>query len=209
VTKTIKFGHKRIMKKKNPNDLTEEELLEGIDEEAEELEVFHEDDFLSFLSYYSIQSGEHRVASSIMWTLYKHWSKDPIREKSFYYKLAAHFESVFIRGYPHYLINFDPQRLSAYAIAHIKKNKKQHLKHPNKINHFEAFLAFNGLKAGKKEWIKDEDFYFMYDKWTYKNKSKLTLSRRQFDDFCRIYFKWKRLEERGKWYGVEKEEKAE
>ena len=87
--------------KKTPKEISDEELLDGLEEEEAD-EIFHEDDFLSFLSYYNFQPGEHRVASSVIWTLYKHWSKDPITQDSLYQRLPKYFESVIIRGYKYY-----------------------------------------------------------------------------------------------------------
>ena len=77
--------------KQLPNNASLEELLKSIEESEEKNVVGITDDVFSFLSHFNILPGENLVLTSVVFDLYKNWSKDPVSRTAFGLKISKHF----------------------------------------------------------------------------------------------------------------------
>ena len=80
------------------------------------------------------------------------------------------------------------------------KRKIDKIKSPRWKRHFDSFLNFYQIKSGKT-WVPWHSLYHLYDKWTYNNGTKNTLSEYNFVTFLNLYFKRKRKNDYY-WYSV-------
>ena len=191
------------MKKIVPKELTEEELLKALENQNEERSVIdHEDDILSFLSFYNITNGNEKVLKKLLFKIYREWSDNPLKNPSFSSRISLYLDND-DRGF---FVNQSSINLSVSAYNYLSQGKRDKLKTPKYRKHFESFLSFYDLKKGK-EWVPNYVLYYLYDKWTYKNKSKRALSEDNFGKFLTLHFERKRIRKKvdtqSYWYRVD------
>jgi len=186
---------------KLPSEYTLEELLESInnntnttkdsttEEHTQTLLELVDNDVYEFILSLNLKSGPNRIKKRIMYAIYKAWSVKPVG----LYKFSVFFQSVFDHDNTHYLLNSDVLSMLRTPVKYIKRELKGHERSRNYKQHFETYLNHYGMEAGKF-YIQGYVLYYLYDLWTYKNKSLRPLNYKNFIKFCDIYFERKRLE---------------
>jgi hypothetical protein len=188
-----------------PNNATLEELLKSIEESEDKNVVGITDDVLSFLSHFNILPGENLVLTSVVFDLYKNWSKDPISRAVFGLKINKHFFKHQKGNKIYYKINLDSFSVEKQTLIEIEKHKMDRTKYPSWQKHFQSFLDFHEIKKGKT-WVQSFVLMYFYDKWCYKNRKKRLLSEVSFFNFCKLHFEHKRnAESRMMWFGINNE----
>lgn len=194
---------------KLPNNYTLEELLESINNpqsSSEELSAENtttilellNSDVYNFITTLNLQSGKQLVKKRILYTIYRSWSIRPVSFRIF----STFLQTVFDHNQKHYKLNIDTLKLLRMPIPQIQKVKKKMTTSKNYKAHFDAFLNHYDITAGTF-YVKSFVLYYLYDLWTYKNKSLRPLGFSNFLKFCDVYFVTKRLEDsKIKYYGI-------
>lgn len=187
-----------------PNNTKLEDLLKALESKDEDpkadwiQEFHHTEDVTPFLSFYNIKPGNELVQSKILYKLYKTWSKDPLRETQFNWKIKDYIE--YKEGY--LKLNIDALQVSNKVIDYLKEHTQNKTKSPSWKRHFDNFLTYYNIESGDN-WVESYYLYHIYDLWTYKNKVKSWLGYKQFINFCDIYFKQKRrTSSKIKWFAI-------
>lgn len=195
--------------KRSPSKKTTEELLKDLNlpedikdrlSIEEKLIQREEDDILTFLRFYNIESGKNEIKKRYIYKLYSQFSKDPVSKHSFNLCLGLYLktnhrdpkESFF-------LINQKILNLSEKALEFLEKQThKPRSRSLPTIQHFENFLKKYHIKAAKDDnnwvWVSSDILYNMYDKWKYSIKKSTAISLHEFRQLCKAYFIWKRDE---------------
>lgn len=191
--------------KRLPNEESLEELLKLAEESKGEDVVGVADDVLSFILHFNIKPGDTPVLQSVVYDLYRNWSKDPVNRMTFGVRVAKHF-LIHTKGpKKYYKINIDSITIQKETLKYIEKSKLDRTKYPSWQKHFNDFLNFYKIERGTS-WIPSYILMHFYDKWCYNNKRKSLLSELTFFNFCKIHFESKRnTESRMMWFGVNKE----
>jgi hypothetical protein len=188
---------------KSLNNLTEEELLKEASKVTDEIknpiyegtsEVIH------FLVTYNIRAGAIKVPKPLLYGLYKAWSASPMKRTSFL-KQATNILGGDER-HRCYELNIDGLKIKLDTIKALNSRQIDKTKIPLYKKHFETFLNKFEISEGMV-WVKGEDLYLLYDKWTYQNKKTNPLGYLQFISMCDLYFKRKRItSSKIRWYGL-------
>jgi len=190
-------------KSRLPSNHSLDELIKSLDDNTEDTSsVQITDGVFSFLSYFGLEPGENLIPSKTLYTLYKKWSKDPLCNISFGLKISNYFQSHFKGTKKFWKINLSTLQVSEKVLIFIQKSKRDKTKYPRWRKHFEDYLAFYDIKAGKK-WLQPYVLKHYYDKWCFNNNRVSLLSDNQFFNFCKLYFDYKRnTDSRMQWFGV-------
>lgn len=191
------------MAKKLPSEITTEELLSILEQEDEVVETstvsIYGTDVLEFFSFYNIRKGTDSVSKPFLYRLYKLWSNAPVRVTLFRNEAARYLDGNLRNHY----VNQDVFQLSKRAQEILDKGKRDRTKKKPYKAHFESFLKEYDIKSADDNYVTTSTLFFFYDEWTYKNKKKHGLSWHSFNNFCKLYFKQKRLtDDTTRWYGI-------
>lgn len=166
-------------------ELTSEQLLELLKENPQEVPTFeYSNDVLDFLSTYGIKEGPNKIFVSLIYGLYKRWSKKPIYRTQFGMELSKLFDS--FQGTSK-LTKYQINKSKEFFLEKSVKKGQNKTKRKPWLGHFLKFKEYYKLKSGSF-YIKDVVLYNLYDKWVYKNNNKNPLSMHQFLKFCRLFF---------------------
>lgn len=186
-------------RKRSPNNISTEELLASLDSKStlpEIIETPYKNDVLSFVSHFSLQSGPNLVRFKVIKELYRLWSADPINDYFLKYELISLFEHRHARSGPVFFINVSAINIKSEAYKLVESRTIDKTKSKSYKKHYEDFLQAYDLKPGDA-WIEAEVLYFFYDKWVFNNKFKSYMGPIHFNNFCKVYFKHKRLNHYG------------
>lgn len=176
--------------KNPPVDAPQNEAKEGI------FLITKEDDVLGFMATFNILPGEEKVKKNLFYSIYKSWSKDPVKKDEFLNKVTKFIETN--RAY--FLLNQNAVKLT-YDVYLKFKDEHKLVKSKAKANNFQDFLKYYALNAGEY-WLNAEIFYFLYDKYINdKGLHTRQLSKYQFELFCKLHFRSK-LTVHGRVYGL-------
>lgn len=192
------------MSKKIITELTDEELINILesskdkDNESFDATSWH-NDVIQFLSFYRLKSGNKPITSGILYKLYKQWSKTPLTRMRFTMQtqdfLANKSQGICVYFY----LNVSEGSILKKLIKHLKGTSK--IKEKSSKKHFDNFLNKYSIKLGTF-FVKDIVLYNLYDKWCYEIKKKMPFSLSQFKAFCKLYFKYKIVDNEN-WYSVD------
>ena len=180
-------------RKKLPNDLPLDALIEAAINESEALTSDVDiltSDVLAFLSHYKISSGKHRASPTLLYRLYKAWSKEKVKQSSFNLELSVYIQ----RETRYYLINKDPSELVPDLVFAIKKTKPPATRKKANWEHFKAYLNANNVASGN-DWLEARILHHFYDKWAFNTKRKKALSLVSFYSFLKIAFETRKTRE--------------
>lgn len=179
-------------------------IAETKDENSKEV-VLLQDDLFSFLQTFNIKTGEELVLKSVLYDLYKSWSKEPIPRINFGHKIGKYLIDHRRRNKAYYKVNRSAFDLNKELLLFLEKTKIKKYKQLPWRKHFEAFLKFYEIKEGKK-WVESIVLKHLYNKWCFENRKKSLLSENQLLGFLRLYFKAKRNgSSRMQWFGLNEE----
>lgn len=178
---------------------TIDELLASLDEtsssESNPLINSYRNDFYQFIDTYQIKPGKDKVLPSTLYSLYTHWSQEPLTSYEFGRELA---EIIDIRK-SRAQINKSVLAIKIEVLKLLKPLDKTHYK--GWKQHFDKYLDRYCIKSGGL-YLKITVLYNLYDKWCYKNKNRHPLGINQFCSFCKGYFKYKRIDKQY-WFAVD------
>lgn len=157
-------------------------------------------DVLEFLSFYRLKEGENRVTGTLLYNLYKRWSQKPRTRIQFTDEVIELFPMI---RYGHsyvFLVNRPKDELLIKKAEF--KHKKLKTKSKKWYDHFQTYIKKYSIKTGRF-YVKDVVLYNLYDKWLFEQNRKHLLSPEQFNHFCKVFFKSKKI--KGcLWFAVEK-----
>lgn len=181
------------MKKIDLNNIDELTKIALSDEKI----VLSNDDIISFLNVFNITQGRFKIKSDVLYSIYKHWSKDPKTHIGF----AKFLNRVLIGKRGYFYISLSALDIQQTLYEFLDKKSRSVLKVPKYKQHFDHFLNWLGFISGDF-YIKQDCLYWLYDKWTYERKIKKVLADKELIKFSDIYFKHKRLKD-GKYLGID------
>lgn len=173
------------------NKVSVEDLLAAATslDESQEVEVSTDtSDVLSFVMAYGLKPGDYQVTNRLLYSLYRHWAKNPISRQSFAMELGKYIipDS---RGY--HFVDRPAFKVSQEVEKYLIKSTRSATKVKSYKRHFDNYLKKYSLKPGDY-YIETFVLYYLYDKWTYGIKKKRPLGQNQFTSLCELYFKKKR-----------------
>jgi len=210
-----------MSKKTLPTAMTYEELLAAMqaeenfsaEEEVSNTPVIeeileYENNVVPFLSHYNIQPGEMTVSKKLLYELYKKHVDEPLEPLQFHRIVGK-----FIGHYSNYSGNFYRINQNQFAIsAHIFKlfteSTVTKTKSDTYQRHFQNFLTTKNITKGKN-WVQGYVIYEIYLDFCRDRHKKPSLSYRNFHEFLKQNFNFKRLNSnRALWFAVNDETKS-
>lgn len=180
-------------RKKLPNDLSLDALIEAAINESEELTSDADilaSDVTAFLSHYKISSGNNPIATQALYKLYKIWSKKKVNQSTFTVNLSLYIK----KENRYYLINKDPSELIADLVSVVKKTKPPPTRKKSNWDHFKAFMSACDVRSGN-EWVEAHIIHHFYDKWVFNTKRKKVLNLAGFYSFLKLVFETRQTKE--------------
>ncbi len=176
----------------------EELLAEATKDVSEENKApLEEQEIMLFLIKYNIRTGETRVRKKLLYELYKNVSKAPVSV----YTFGVRVSQILTSDKNHYFVNKDGLSIKIETLKALNKRRLDKRKNPFYRKQFESFMENFQLTSGNV-WVKSEDLFLLYDKWTYQNKKK-AVGRWQFIQLCTLFLKKKRItQNRMSWFGL-------
>jgi hypothetical protein len=187
--------------KKPLTELTDEEIIDLVGQNPSNLEKVYNwpTDVMDFISYYNLKQGTEVVTSKLLYRLYRHWSKDPIPSKAFTSTLTDIFPSNRLGHSITILLDKSALNIHNELSKYLESMDKT--KYKNWTKHFTTYLNHYSIKKGGL-FINNNVLYNLYDKWCYKNHSKHLLGHKQFNKFCKLFFKHKVVKDQ-LWYAID------
>lgn len=184
-----------------PHNISTDDLLASL-ENAEDTETTEwSNDVPHFLSHFKFEQGQHKVRSSLLYRLYKLYSKAPIRQYDFSVTVSQFIE---IRK-PYFFLNVKPMRIAKAVNTKTTQSKRNVVANLTLKKHYEAFIRDVGAKKGTT-WVEGVIFHEIYRHYCIDNKSKNKLSYINFIKVSKLYFKKKRIgESRAVWFAIDNE----
>lgn len=175
---------------KLPSEISTEDLLKSINTAQDAQESIKEphSDVTRFLTHYELQSGAYPVRQSVIYRLYRAWSKDPDERYAFGVEAAKYLFSRQIGPKYYYLINKDAFKLEDRSYQLLKNRDKR--KSPAYQKHFQNFLNAHSIQKGKI-YIPCYAIHNLYKQWAGKRPA---LSYGSLFQFLELHFKSKRVE---------------
>jgi hypothetical protein len=192
---------KKLITHKTDEELLE--LLEGSDNDVE-VDVYAPNDLLGFISVYKLSPGINLVRKTLLHRLYTQWSDNPINKRAFNLNIGmfflSHTDQSSIKKPAYYCMDNKTEDLIKRLYEF--KEPLDKTKYKDWKMHFDAYLKKYDIAKGSL-YIKGSVLYNLYDKWAYDKGYKKPMGMNQFNSFCRLYFKEKRIYN-CPWYAVDK-----
>lgn len=141
------------------------------------------DDILTFAIDFNIKAGKFKIKNDILYSIYKNWSKKAKPREKFSKALGRLVE---IDNKGNSFISVSAIKLHQDLYEFLNKKSRPKEKVRSYKSHFESFLKYYGFESGDF-FIKESSIYYLYDKWTYKNKNKSSLKEQTLLKFCSMY----------------------
>lgn len=189
--------------KKNPNRITEEDLLkllETKDELSEEIEFAFDSTVLAFMQCFNLNPGKDPIVKKQLYSLYKMWNKGVSKLSKVGFTIEA--SKYFNHKGNFYFIDKDLFQIADYIQKEDAKKKLNKSKSKYWHSHFNMFLTDLKLEEGYN-YIELEIIYFLYCQWRDKKRTKTVLSRLQFIKLLDLFFDVKAISHGSHlWVGV-------
>jgi hypothetical protein len=193
--------------KKQPNQLTDDELLATINDAAnpEPIEKPTEHSVLQFLADMSIYPGTNYIRGTLLYKLYKQYTESPVTTMEFHTLLKGYLEYTEATGPVLFQLNRHAFELTKQlADFLVKKNKLKKVNTRHYRKHFEDYLAAYSIKKGT-QYIQAAVLFFLYDKWQYNRKTRTRLNFATFNAMMKLYYKTKRTVNVWLWIQIDKD----
>jgi hypothetical protein len=196
--------------KKAPNQMSVDDLLAELentqavkDEQlSEEIDVTaYKNDIISFLSIFKILPGEHKVRKSVMYSLYRSWSENPMPPSSFTVQFASLIPSE-VKTTKHFHINQTAIKIT-YDAFKLRDSMVNKTKSKKWAERFQGFLNHYRIEKGD-HWIEEPLLLELHERYMVMKQGKITISTAQTSNFLKIYFKHKQTKD-GLIYSVNKQ----
>lgn len=170
--------------------LNDQELIDSLN--TKEITTVAKEDFtlvggdvLLFINQYKIEPGKQLVHESIIYNLYKHWSKEPLTRIGFFKKFRIYIPNNQKR--PHYYnLRKTSLQLSNEVIVFLRDKKKSVSNTKHIKFQFESFISYFNLKPGSTP-TDIKVLKYLYGVWTFYKKSK-KVNDKDFTELCNLYF---------------------
>lgn len=175
---------------KLPNHLSIDDLLTSLDSSSNNTDIniqeFKDNDFLSFLSFYNIKTGEEQVSLAVLYELYNRWSKVKMKHFKFSNLFCKYFKYSTAHRKKDIFINKSTLNLAIEA-QHIlfKSDTKDVTKNSKFTKQIECYIDEFGLVKGS-DYIDSSVLFYFYDNWSYKRLKQL--NKQQFNTFMELFF---------------------
>jgi hypothetical protein len=181
--------HPRNLLSQLPTSISDAELLKAA--ASEEIVTFgNSNSVLRFLVAHGIEAGRYNAPISGLFALYCKWTDLAMGKRAFHNKIAQFLVKRVIRDIGFVRINKSITQLGIIENEIVTK-KHNPSAFQYKKRHFDNFLAYYDLKAGKF-FVESFILYHLYDRWTHMNGTKNTLGKPSFNEFCALYFRTRR-----------------
>lgn len=184
----------------NLKKLSLEELLETVETSGEDVQTQDfQDDVVGFLNVLNIETGEQSIKATLIYSIYRAWSKNPIQRLDFINRMKDFIKSD--KKDVTFFINQNAAKLTHSAYKKFKTQSR--IKSPAWQKRFKNFMDYYSLKTGDT-WINDRVFYLIYDHYRIKQNlicHQAYLSKETFYMLADINVPFK-ITAKGKLYGV-------
>jgi hypothetical protein len=210
---------------KLPSDLTVEELLKALEDNHSQLntdstnknsnlipmpeytgQYIDSNPVISFITAFNIKSGNHLVASHIVYDLFKVWNKfDRTTNLNFQEEFGKYFRRHKVvslkKLITYYALNEKAATLAYYLDQYKKTNKRKYLTSKNYVKHYEKFFNDLSIEPGPL-FVESDVLYHVYDTHMYRSKKKSHPFIR-FELICGLFFEKKYFDKTNRpWFGV-------
>lgn len=174
--------------KKNPNLISDEELLKLLEESEEDSDVAEysfDSSVLSFVQSFNLKPGKDKIVKKQLYKLYKLWNKgiQKLTQTSFTHELSNYIEH---KG-SYFLVDKSLFDIANFIKEEKQRNTRDRTKSKYWHKHITDFLTFTKLEEGTI-YIELEILNYIYMNWVQKSKRKIHLSRRQLIKILDLYF---------------------
>jgi hypothetical protein len=188
--------------KKLPFQIPLDDLLKALeDDETPTLEelISYENDVPIFLSKFKLETGTYLVRASLLYKLYKIFSKNPLPPSEFSYS-CGNFIHRAKNNY--YKLNISPIKLT--KILNPPVNRRD-LSSSAIKTHYEKFLEGTKVTKGTK-WFEGFMLFEIYRFYCIDHKLKKRLRYENFVTISKLYFEHKRIgSSKGNWFKLDEE----
>lgn len=180
--------------KKLPNALSDEELLNILNEESDteevslETELSADNSILSFFSKYAIYPGNECIRLNLLYRFYKYNTIHPLN-RAIFYQFAQDYLQFDHQGKRNeiYVYINRPALEFLVKLKTIYKFKRQEKRVKRVyLPNLEEFFKEKKIKEGTVK-IDGSTLYFFYDEWSYNNR-KAHMPYRIFTNLCKLHF---------------------
>ena len=177
------------MSKKLPHQHDINDLLKALeelrdDDTSNELYSF-ENDVPAFLSKFKIEAGDYFIKPSLLYKLYKIFTKEHLNQTEFSIS-AGNFIPRTDYGFK---LNISPQKI--IKILNPPRNKNNIAK-SSVLKHFVVFLKKMDIKKGNK-WVESIVLHEIYRHYCIDNRIHKRLSYENFVSICKMNFEYRRI----------------
>ena len=168
-----------------PQDIDLNKLLESLEDSEEQKE--YSDQVLNFIAFYNLKPGNNLVKATVLYKLFKNWSKADVSSGTFTNRLKEIFPYQVIKDGTFFSLDQSALNLSEAALKLLQTKPERHLL-PSYKRHFESFLNRYQVTEGTY-WVESYILYYLYDKWLYEIKRKTNhLGYQSFNNLMSLYF---------------------
>jgi hypothetical protein len=146
-------------------------------------------DVPNFISFYNIEPGTNDIKTSIIYDLYKRWSKEPITELQFFLFFSKFFTKRTKLGGTFYKLNSTALELASKRLKPINKKYEvaKFLKNKKWRESLEEFFKEQNITKGNN-WTTGKYLFDLYNK-----KPKLQMNNKAFYRLLEFYFEYKNV----------------
>lgn len=170
---------------KLPSELSTAEL-ESLASQASSPISAQDDVFMLFISTFNITPGKHKVHGTVVFQLFKAWSKTLLIHKEFAAKMCKLF--VNINGF--YLLSNSARKYLYMLLAYTKNSGYIKVDMTTRKKRLERFFKDYNIVPGKL-WVPSHVLFYLYDKWRYNRRIKGRIGYNSFTGMLRLYFQHK------------------
>lgn len=168
-------------------DLSDRELEEALQNKQQVKSIDNSyNDLIKFAKAFNLKVGEVKVKSSILYRIYKRWSKEPIEFITFCRDMLLIIDG----SKTFFHLETDTKELANFILKE-EPLRRDLLKSPKFKEHFELFLSKHNIVPGSF-YINGQLISDLYNKWCKANKrNSNTIGYNNLIKFSKLYFKCK------------------
>lgn len=175
-------------------ELPTDETLPELDPTA------YKNDLISFLSVFRILPGPNRVRKTVMYSLYRSWSDNPMPPAAFSSQFSSLIPSE-VKVSRHFYINQTAIKIT-YDAFKLRDKSVDKTKSKKWAEKFSGFLNHYKIEKGEF-WVEEPLLLELHERYMFMKHGKITISTAHSSNFLKIYFKHKQTKN-GTVYSVSK-----
>jgi len=194
------------MSSKTVKSLDTDALIEALSSEQTQ-EVSHIDNdldsVLAFIHKFKLQSGDHSVKNTVLYSLYKSQCKEtPTNLNTFSTELGKHFHKYSNRMGIFYMIDRTSFAISEAVLKAKSEKKTNKLTSITYQKHFQTFLQEADINSGNI-WTEGFIIFEAYRYYCIDRKLSIRFSYDYFIKFLKLHFNHRRVtENRSLWFAI-------